>query len=119
MFQHVIVKTPCKAMVNGITDHPELGTPDYEKALAQHAAYIEALKQCSVDVTVLPPDEAYPDSCFVEDPAIVTKYCAIVTNPGAASRKGETAAIEPVLEKFYPKEKIFHITDRAPWRAAT
>ena len=111
MFQHVIVKTPCKAMVNGITDHPELGTLDYEKALAQHAAYIEALKQCGVDVTVLPPDEAYPDSCFVEDPAIVTKYCAIVTNPGAASRKGETAAIEPVLEQFYPKEKIFHITD--------
>ena len=111
MFQHVIVKTPCKAMVNGITDHPELGTPDYEKALAQHAAYIEALKQCGVDVTVLPPDEAYPDSCFVEDPAIVTKYCAIVTNPGADTRKGETAAIEPVLEKFYPKEKIFHITD--------
>lgn len=85
MFQHVIVKTPCKAMVNGITDHPELGTPDYEKALAQHAAYIEALKQCGVDVTVLPP--------------------------GAATRKGETAAIEPVLEKFYPREKIFHITD--------
>ena len=111
MFQHVIVKTPCKAMVNGITDHPELGTPDYEKALAQHAAYIEALKQCRVDVTVLPPDEAYPDSCFVEDPAIVTKYCAIVTNPGADTRKGEAAAIEPVLEKFYPREKIFHITD--------
>ncbi|WP_367926052.1 dimethylarginine dimethylaminohydrolase family protein [uncultured Ruthenibacterium sp.] len=111
MFQHAIVKIPCKAMINGITDHPELGVPDYEKALAQHAAYIEALKKCGVDVTVLPPDEAYPDSCFVEDPAIVTKYCAIVTNPGAASRKGETAAIAPVLEQFYPKDKIFHITD--------
>lgn len=111
MFQHAIVKIPCKAMINGITDHPELGTPNYEKALAQHAAYVEALKQCGVDVTVLPADEAYPDSCFVEDPAIVTKYCAIVTNPGAPSRKGETAAIAPVLEQFYPKDKIFHITD--------
>ena len=111
MFQHVIVKIPCKAMINGITDHPELGTPDYEKALAQHAAYVETLKQCGVDVTVLPADEAYPDSCFVEDPAIVTKYCAVITNPGAPSRKGETAAIEPVLEQFYPKDKIFHITD--------
>ncbi|MEQ2519349.1 arginine deiminase family protein [Ruthenibacterium sp. CLA-JM-H11] len=111
MFQHVIVKIPCKAMINGITDHPELGTPDYEKALAQHASYVETLKQCGVDVTVLPADEAYPDSCFVEDPAIVTKYCAVITNPGAPSRKGETAAIEPVLEQFYPKDKIFHITD--------
>lgn len=111
MFQHVIVKIPCKAMINGITDHPELGTPDYEKALAQHAAYVETLKQCGVDVTVLPADEAYPDSCFVEDPAIVTKYCAVITNPGAPSRKGETAAIEPMLGQFYPKDKIFHITD--------
>lgn len=111
MFQHAIVKIPCKAMINGITDHPELGTPDYEKALAQHAAYVEALKQCGVDVTVLPADEQYPDSCFVEDPAIVTKYCAVITNPGAPSRKGEIAAMAPVLEQFYPKDKIFHITD--------
>ena len=43
MFQHVIVKIPCKAMINGITDHPELGTPDYEKALAQHASYVLSL----------------------------------------------------------------------------
>lgn len=62
MFSHVIVKTPCTAMVNGITGHPELGAPDYEKALEQHRAYIETLRQCGVDVTVLPADEAYPDS---------------------------------------------------------
>ncbi len=110
MFQHVIVKTPCKAMINGITDHPELGLPDYEKALTQHKAYVETLKKCGVDVTVLPPDEEYPDSCFVEDPAIVTKYCAIITNPGALSRKGETAAIETALKAFYPEDKIFHIS---------
>ena len=41
MFQHVIVKTPCAAMIHGITDHPELGIPIYEKALEQHRAYIE------------------------------------------------------------------------------
>ena len=40
MFSHVIVKTPCTAMVHGITGHPELGAPDYEKALEQHRAYI-------------------------------------------------------------------------------
>lgn len=109
MFQHVIVKTPCAAMVNGITDHPELGTPDYEKALQQHAAYIAALQQCGVDATVLPPDESYPDSCFVEDAAVLTRYCAVITNPGAPTRKGETAAVEAAVAKFYPQEKIFHI----------
>ena len=109
MFSHVIVKTPCTAMVNGITGHPELGAPDYEKALEQHRAYIETLRQCGVDVTVLPADEAYPDSCFVEDAAVLTKYCAVITNPGAPSRKGETAAIEPAVAEFYPPDKIFHI----------
>lgn len=110
MFQHVIVKTPCSNVLQGITSAPELGKPDYQLALFQHAAYIEALKQCGVDVTVLPPDEAFPDSCFVEDVAVVTRKCAIVTNPGAPSRNGETAAIVPVLEKFYPAEHIHRIT---------
>ena len=109
MFSHAIVKTPCTAMVHGITGHPELGAPDYEKALEQHRAYIETLRQCGVDVTVLPADEAYPDSCFVEDAAVLTKYCAVITNPGALSRKGETAAIEPAVAEFYPPDKIFHI----------
>ena len=31
MFSHVIVKTPCTAMVHGITGHPELGAPDMKK----------------------------------------------------------------------------------------
>lgn len=111
MFQHVIVKTPCAAMINGITDHPELGTPIYEKALEQHAAYIETLRGLGVDVTILPPDEAYPDSCFVEDPAILTEHCAVITRPGALSRRGETAAIEEAVKQFYPEDKIFHITE--------
>lgn len=111
MFQHVIVKRPCAAMINGITEHPELGTPDYEKALKQHDAYISTLVSLGVDATVLPADEAYPDSCFVEDPAILTEHCAVITRPGALSRRGETEAIEKVLARFYPADKIFHITE--------
>jgi dimethylargininase len=109
MFTKAIVKKPCKALVDGITDHPELGTPDYEKALAQHAAYVQALQQCGLDVTVLEADEAFPDSCFVEDTAVLTPYCAVITNPGAPSRKAEVQAMEPVIAQFYPADKIFHI----------
>lgn len=111
MFTHVIVKTPCPSVCDGITSAPELGKPDYEKALKQHAAYIEALKQCGVEVTVLPADDAYPDSCFVEDVAVVTRKCAIITNPGAATRNGETAAIKPVLERFFSKDQIHRIQE--------
>ena len=87
-FSHVIVRRPCRAMVDGITSAPELGKPDYELPLKEHDDYIAALKQCDVDVTVLEADERYPDSCFVEDPALITRKCAIITNPGAASRNG-------------------------------
>ena len=60
-FNHVIVRRPCKAMVEGITSGLYPGKPDFELAL----------KQCDVDVTVLEADERYPDSCFVEDPALI------------------------------------------------
>ncbi|WP_343208356.1 dimethylarginine dimethylaminohydrolase family protein [Anaerolentibacter hominis] len=109
MFKHVIVKTPCKAVTEGITSSPELGKPDYEKALQQHAKYIEALKQCGVDVTVLPADDAFPDSCFVEDVAVLTKKCAIITNPGAESRNQETKSMIPVIKQFFSEDCIEYI----------
>lgn len=100
MFTKAIVKKPCKAIVSGITT-ADLGLPDYENALVQHAAYVQALKDCGLEVTELPADEQFPDSTFVEDAALMTPHCAIVTNPGAASRKNETEAMRPVVADFY------------------
>ena len=108
-FNNVIVKRPCKAVCKGITSSPELGQPIYEKALQQHDAYIEALQKCGVEATILEADERYPDSCFVEDPAIITKSCAIITNPGAESRNGEKDEIICAIRKFFPEEKIEYI----------
>ena len=48
-FNHVIVRRPCKAMVEGITSGLYPGKPDFELALKEHDAYIEALKQCDVE----------------------------------------------------------------------
>jgi dimethylargininase len=109
MFKNTIVKRPCRAMLDGITSAPELGKPDYELALKQHDAYIEALKACGVAVKVLPADEAFPDSCFVEDPAVLTRECAIITNPGAGSRNREVDAMVPVIREFYPEDRIEYI----------
>lgn len=100
MFRHIITRTPCKALVDGLTSS-DLGRPDYGKALEQHHAYLRALQTCGVDITILPPEEAFPDSVFVEDPALCTPHCAIVTRPGAASRRGEAELLEPVLHRFY------------------
>ena len=99
-FKNVIVKRPCPSMVDGITS-ASLGKPDYEKALKQHDNYIEALKKCGVEVTVMEADNLFPDSCFIEDAAVLTKNVAIISNPGAKSRNGETVKVEEVLKKFY------------------
>jgi dimethylargininase len=109
MFNNVIVRRPCRAMIDGITSAPEFGKPDYELALKQHDDYIEALKVCGVDVTTLDADERYPDSCFVEDVAVLAKNVAIVTNPGAASRNGEKDEIIDALKKFYSDDRIEYI----------
>jgi len=101
MFKNAIVRKPGHSLLNGITSAPELGKPNYKLALKQHHAYIEALKSCGVEVTVLEADERFPDSCFVEDVAVVTKNCAIITNPGATTRKGEEKEIIEVIKKFY------------------
>lgn len=102
MFENVIVKTPGESYVNGLTT-VELGKPVYGKLLEQHASYVEALKKCGVAVTHLPASEAFPDSTFVEDTAVLTPEFAVITNPGAASRKDETIEMEEVLKGFYRK----------------
>ena len=99
-FNNVIVKIPCPEMVNGISNS-DLGKPDYEKALKQHERYIETLKSCDVNVTILEADSDFPDSTFIEDAALLTRKCAILTNPGAPSRNGEPIRIKKTLEKFY------------------
>ncbi|CEG57080.1 dimethylarginine dimethylaminohydrolase family protein [Legionella fallonii] len=108
MFQNAIVRTPSASLVNGLTTSTTLGKPDYELALIQHQNYISALSQCGLEVTVLPPLEAYPDSCFVEDVALLTKQLALLTKPGVPSRQGEVEQIKPTIQLFF-KEQIAKI----------
>lgn len=67
----------------------------------QHNAYIKALEQCDVSIQVLPANEAFPDSTFVEDTAVLTPEFAIICNPGAESRNDEIQEMEPVLKEYY------------------
>ncbi len=87
-------------MVKGLTT-ANLGPPDYQKALDQHRKYVQILEECGLQVCVLDADNRYPDSTFVEDIALCTSQCAIITNPGALSRKGETLEMKRILEGFY------------------
>ena len=100
MFTRAVVRPPGTNFAEGLTT-VELGAPDYQLALAQHAAYCAALAKCGLALTVLPADERFPDSTFVEDTAVLTPERAVITRPGAASRAGETARIRETLKAFY------------------
>jgi dimethylargininase len=104
---HAIVRTPAENFAAGLTTSG-LGAPDYQTALAQHRAYCQALRECGLALTVLPPDPQHPDSTFVEDAAIVTSRCAILTYPGAESRRGEVAGVRAALSPFY--DRFYAIT---------
>ena len=100
MFKNAIVRTPGPNFADGLTT-VDLGAPQFNKVLEQHARYCEALQQCGLHITTLDPNLQFPDSTFVEDTAVLTSQSAILTNPGAPSREGEVAAIAPALSKFF------------------
>src|SRR5215471_18987066 len=80
---------------------------DQPRACRQLEDYRAALQSCGVQVRRLPADSRYPDSCFVEDTAIVVDELAIIASMGAASRRGEAAAIEAELS---PHREIARVT---------
>jgi dimethylargininase len=81
------------------------GPPDVDLALEQHARYVQALRDRGLEVIQMPPDEAYPDGTFVEDTAIVTERGAVLTCPGAPSRRGEVQSVAHCLRNYYAQRQ--------------
>jgi dimethylargininase len=101
-FTRAIVRPPAATFTASITTS-DLGAPDLALALEQHEAYCRALECLGLSLTRLLPDPEFPDSTFVEDTAVVTSGAAILTRPGAASRRGEVERIEPALRGWFPE----------------
>lgn len=72
---------------------------DVDVARAQHAAYEQALRDAGCTVERLAAGREMPDAVFIEDIAVVFDEVAIVTRPGAESRRLETAAVEGALSR--------------------
>jgi dimethylargininase len=102
LFRRAIVRPPGSNFAAGLTTM-DLGAPDYGRALAQHAAYCDALERCGLTLTRLPEDTRHPDSTFVEDTAVLLPGRAVLTRPGASSRAGEVAAIQAAVSAFHPR----------------
>lgn len=83
---------------------------DFARATAQHAAYERALTALGCTIQHLPALDEMPDSVFVEDAAVVLPEVAIITRPGAESRRGE---VESVGESLRAHRSIRRIAEPA------
>src|SRR3954471_23146013 len=73
---------------------------DLDRARAQHAAYERALEALGCRIVRVRAEPGMPDSVFIEDTAVVLDELALISRPGAASRRGETAAVAEVLREY-------------------
>ena len=90
--------------------HIDRTSIDLDIARAQHLAYVSALKQLGCDITELPVEADLPDSVFVEDTAFILPEVAVITRPGADSRRPET---ESIIRALSPHKKLIHIHEPA------
>ena len=88
--------------------HLERQPIDYTNAFEQHVEYEGALAKLGCKILSLGAEPDLPDSVFVEDAAVVFDELAIITLPGADSRKPETASVAEALK---PYRKLFFIQE--------
>jgi dimethylargininase len=73
---------------------------DVGRAREQHLRYEDALRAAGCDVRRLAKLDDFADSVFVEDAAVVVEELAVITRPGAESRRGETGSVAEALRRF-------------------
>jgi len=102
-----LTRTPTRSLVNAIArETPEAGV-DPDRARAQHRSYVAALEAAGATVTPVPPDEALPDGCFVEDQAVVHDGVAFVPRVGHPDRRPEA---DTIAEALAPHVRVVRMT---------
>ena len=98
-FKNAIIRQPNKSIQNGLSSqnlHPQ-----YEIIAEEHSNYINAMEEAGLQIQLLESLEEYPDSIFVEDPALTYKSNVIILNPFDPSRNGEKNIIENEIKHLF------------------
>ena len=106
-FNNAIIRKPNKSIQNGLSSqnlHPQ-----YEIVLEEHYNYIKLIREAGLKINLLEPLEEYPDSIFVEDPALAYKSNIIILNPFDPTRNGEKNIIKNEIKHLF--NRIFFVED--------
>ena len=101
-----IVRDVAASFDHAIRPHGSGAEIDVGLAREQHRRYCAALETLGLSLIEIEADDRFPDCCYVEDTALVFEQLAIVTIPGAESRRGETVAVEAVLGDYRPIHRL-------------
>ena len=98
-FKNAIIRLPNKSIQNGLSSqnlHPQ-----YKVIAEEHSNYIKAIQAAGLQIKLLESLEEYPDSIFVEDPALTYQSNVIILNPFDPSRNGERNIIKEEIKHFF------------------
>jgi dimethylargininase len=95
-----ITRDVSPAIARAELTHIERAPIDYERAADQHRRYRELLAELGCEVVDIPADPAHPDCVFIEDTAVVFADVAVITRPGAESRRGEVGPVAEVVSRY-------------------
>ena len=99
-FTHAITRRPATSIIAGLRAI-DTGAPSLALMLEHHADYVASLRATGATVVELDPLDAFPDSVFVEDTALCLPEGAVIMRPGAPTRLGEAAEMQPHLAALY------------------
>ena len=106
-FSNAIIRKPNQSIQKGLSSQNL--QPQYDIVLKEHTNYVKAIKEAGLKINLLQPLENYPDSIFVEDPAVTYKSNIIILNPFDPSRNGEKDIIKNEIKDFF--DNIFFVED--------
>ena len=107
MFAKAIVRVPSERLAQAQLTHLARRPVDVARAQVEHAAYVALLRAHGLELHHAPAAPEHPDGMFVEDVLVVIAGRAILTRPGAATRRGEADSLLPLLLRLaLPTERI-------------
>jgi dimethylargininase len=103
---YALIRHVSAAMARCELTHLARSPIDVELAERQHAQYAQTLVSLGCRLLELAPEPDLPDSVFVEDTVVVLDDVAVLTRPGAESRRPEVASVASVIELWRPCVRI-------------
>jgi len=95
--RRILVRRPVDILAEGQITHIDRVPIDLELARTQWAGYVAALQAEGWFTTEVEPAPDQPDSVFIEDAVVLFGGTAVLSSPGAPSRRGETSGAEAAV----------------------